>query len=52
MAGRDDALGDGGDLLGGLPRAENHLWKALANAPLMVDPSESEVLEGRLAQIL
>ncbi len=52
MAGRDDALGYGGDLRGGLPWAENHLWKALANAPLMVHPSESEVFEGGLAQIL
>ena len=31
MTGRHDALGDRGDLRGGLPWAENHLWKALAN---------------------
>ena len=52
MAGRDDALGNRGDLLGSLSGAENHLGKALSNAAMVVDPGESEVLEGGLAQIL
>ena len=52
VAGRDDALGDGGDLRGGLPWAENDLWKALPDAPLVVDPGEAEVFERGLAQIL
>ena len=52
MRRRDDSLGDRGDLLGGLPWTENHLWKALADAAVMVDSGESEVFERGLAQKL
>ena len=52
MAGRHDALGDGGDLLGGLAGTENDLGKALSDRAVVVDPGEPEVLEGGLAQKL
>ena len=52
MTGVDDALGDGGDLLGRLARAEHNLGKALPDGAVVVDPGEPEVLERGLAQKL
>ena len=52
MAGGDDALGDGGDLLGRLARAENDFGKTLPDAAVVVDPGEAQVLERGLAQKL
>ena len=49
---RDDALGNGGNLVGSLAWAEDDLGKTLPEAAVMVDPGEAQVLERRLAQKL
>jgi len=46
----DDLRGDGGDLRGGLPEAEDHFREALAKLALMIHPGETEILE-RLCQL-
>ena len=43
----DDGGGDAGDLVGGLPGAEHHLGKTLADGPVMIDPGKPEVLDRR-----
>ncbi len=52
MPGRDDALGNGRDLRRSLSLAEDNLRESLAEASMVVDFRESEVLERGLAQIL
>ncbi len=46
VAAGDNALGDGGDLVGGLAEAEDDLGEALALSPLVVDPGKPQVLDG------
>jgi hypothetical protein len=52
VARRDDTFGDGGDLVRGLSRAENHFRETLPEAAMVIDPREAKVFERRLAQIL
>ena len=49
---RDDAFGNGGDLVRALSRPENHLRKALPDDTVMIDSRKSNVFEGCLAQNL
>ena len=45
----DDPSGDFGDLIRRLSLAEDHLRKALSDCPVVVDPSEPDILERCLA---
>ena len=49
VAGRDDALGNRGYLRRRLTGSEDHFGKTLADASLMVDACEPQILEGGLA---
>jgi hypothetical protein len=49
VPGPDDALGNGGDLVGGLALAEDNLRKTLPQAALMVDAGKTQVFERGLA---
>jgi len=46
MTTSDDLGGDGLDLIGCLSRSEDHLGEPLAERPLVIHPSEAEVLKG------
>ena len=50
VAGGDDALGNRGDLRRSLALAEDHFGKSLADAAVVIDAREAQVLERRLAQ--
>jgi len=52
FACRHDARGNGGNLIRALSRPENHFGEPLADPPVMIDASETEVFEGGLAQNL
>ena len=52
FACRDDARGNGGNLIRALSRPENHFGEPLSDPPVMIDASEAEVFERRLAQNL
>ena len=45
VATGDDAIGDGGDLIGRLAQAEDDFGEALALGPLVVDAGEPDVLD-------
>jgi hypothetical protein len=48
----DNSLGNCGNLLGSFPLPEHHFRKTLADAPVVVDPGEAQILEGAVAQKL
>jgi len=50
VAHRSQTLGDGDDLLGGLALAEHHLGKSVAQAAVVVEPREAEILVGQRTQ--
>jgi hypothetical protein len=52
MPRRDDPLGDARDLLGALAGSEDDLREPLTDGPMVIDPSEPEVLERCMAQNL
>ena len=49
VAGGDNTLGDGRDLIGGLSRAKNDFRHALPERTMMVDTGKAQILEWRLA---
>ncbi len=52
MACGDDAFGDGGDLAGRLSRPKDDLRETLAEAAVVIDAGEAQILERGLAQKL
>jgi hypothetical protein len=49
MAGGHDPRGNGGNLLGSLPRTKNYFRKPLPDAAVMIDAREAQIFEGGLA---
>jgi hypothetical protein len=52
LAGINNSFGNSSNLLRSFALSEHHLWKALPNTPVVVDPRKSEILEGSVAQKL
>jgi len=52
LAGTDDPFGNCADLLGCFALSEHYFRKTLANAAVMIDTGEANVLERRVAQEL
>jgi hypothetical protein len=52
LSGIDDSFRDCGDLPGGLALPEDHLREALTDAAVMIDPGETEIFKGAVAQKL
>ena len=48
----DDARGDRGNLIRAFSRPENYFREPLTDAAMVIDPGETEVFEGGLAQNL
>ncbi len=50
VAAGGDALGDGGNLVGRLAGAEDHLRESLAEGAVVIDAREPQILEGKFPE--